>query len=440
LIKTRRFPKIYFGWWTVLITSIWSGLGNGFYQSGISVLFKPIAADLHLSRAAASIATGIGRLEGGLESLLTGWLSDKFGPKWIIFTGTCIFIIGLVLMNFINSLWAYILVWGIITGFGNNLAFTLSVDKALTDWFVRKRGLAFGTRFVLVGIAGVITLPTVAWLIAIQDWRVATLIWAGVIFVGLPFLWYFVKQKRPEYYGLLPDGAQIGSDLETNGSTIINKGIEYATETAGEVEFTLRQALKTPNYWILAVGWCGGMLIHGAITIHLVPFLTDIGIDATLAGSMMATMIFFQIPARFFSAFLCDRLRVNYWRFLLAGAFLFQAIGITVILLNQSLVMTYLFLILFGFGSGAVILIRILIEGRYFGRKAFASIHGVTNVINSPIGFATPVFTGWIYDTTGNYIIAFLTLAILTTVAALLVCLARPPKPPSKILDIEKII
>ncbi|MFC2011457.1 MFS transporter, partial [Chloroflexota bacterium] len=110
MIKRRMFPKVFFGWWTLLVTGIWSGLGMGFYGYGISVIFKPLAADLGLSRAVTSVAAGIGGLESGLTSPLVGWLSDKFGPKWPIFIGTFIMATGLVLMNFINSLWTYILV------------------------------------------------------------------------------------------------------------------------------------------------------------------------------------------------------------------------------------------------------------------------------------------------------------------------------------------
>ncbi|MFC2011351.1 hypothetical protein ACFLUR_03570 [Chloroflexota bacterium] len=65
-----------------------------------------------MTRAAASLAAGVGRLEGNIEAPLTGWLSDKFGPRWPIFIGTCIMATGLALMYFINSLWAYIAVWG----------------------------------------------------------------------------------------------------------------------------------------------------------------------------------------------------------------------------------------------------------------------------------------------------------------------------------------
>ncbi len=438
MIRRRGFPRIFFGWWQILVTCTWSGLGHGFYSSGMSVFFKPLAAELGLTRAATSLAAGVGRLEGGIESPLTGWLCDKYGPRWVIFTGACIVVIGLVLMNFVNSLWQYIVVWGIIIGAGNNLAFTLAIDKTITDWFIKKRGLAFAMRFVLLGIWGVILLPIVTWLVTTQGWRMTNLILAVVMFAGLPFLWFFVKQKRPEYYGLLPDGTPVGEEA-ADTSQMIERGVEYAT-SLGEVEFTLRQAMKTPSYWILTVGFSAGTTMYGAINIHLIPFLTDMGIDPVVAGGMMAMMVFFTIPSRLLAGFLADRLRTDHLRFLLAGTFLFQVIGITVILLSQTTAMIYVFLILFGFGSGANIIVRILIEGRFFGRKAFATIHGVSNLLQAPIGLVAPIFAGWIYDTTDSYTIAFISFAVLTMVGVFLVFFIRPPKPPAEVTDIHKFM
>jgi len=438
LIKRRRFPKVFFGWWTVLFVSIWSGLAHGFYGYGISVLFKPISADLGLSRAVTSLAAGIGRLEGGLEAPLTGWLSDKFGPRWVIFTGTCIIGIGLALMNFVNSLWTYILVWGIIIGFGLNLAHTIAIDKALTNWFVSKRGLAFSIRFVAIGILGVTTLPIVTWLVTTQGWRMTNLIWAGVMFAGLPLLWFFVKQQRPEYYGLLPDGATMEEEAaDTN--QMIDKGVEYATGL-GETEFTLRQAMRTQPYWMIVIAWTSAHLSTGGINIHLIPFLTDRGIDATVAGGMMAVMVFFTIPARFLAGFLADHVRKDRLQFLLAGAFLFQAIGITAFLLNQTIAMVYVLLILFGFGSGAGTPLKLFIGGRYFGRKAYGSIQGTSMMLGAPAALIAPVYAGWIYDTTGSYIIAFTTFAALAALATLLISLVRPPKPPAQVTDIRKFM
>ena len=172
MIKRRRFPRLFFGWWTNLVTGIISGLGNGFNDFGFSVFFKPLAFELGLSRAATSFASGIGRLVAGIEAPLTGWLADKFGPRWVIVVGICIVSTGLVLMNLVTSLWAYYLVWGLIIGTGINLALTIAVDKALTNWFISKRGLAQGIKFSIIGIAGVIVLPIVTLLVAEQGWLI----------------------------------------------------------------------------------------------------------------------------------------------------------------------------------------------------------------------------------------------------------------------------
>ena len=129
MIERRRSPRIFFGWWTVLATGVLSIWGWGFQLYGFSALFKPIASELGFSRTVTSVAASIGRLEGGIEAPLAGWLTDKFGPKWVIISGVCILSIGLVLMNFIDSLWSFYIVWGIIIGTGANTA--LSIPNAL---------------------------------------------------------------------------------------------------------------------------------------------------------------------------------------------------------------------------------------------------------------------------------------------------------------------
>jgi len=438
LVKRRIFPKVFFGWWTLLVLGIWSGLGHGFYGYGFSVFFKPLAAELGFNRAVTSVAAGIGRLEGGLESPLTGWLTDKFGPRWIIFIGICIVGIGLVLMNFINSLLAFYIVWGALIGFGLNLGLTIANDKALANWFIKKRGLAFGIRFTLLGISGVIMLPIVTWLVTTQDWRIACLVWAGVMLAGAPLAWFFVKQQRPEYYGLLPDGATVEEEA-ADTSQMIDRGVDYATEVE-EVEFTLRQAMKTQTYWMIVMAWVGSHLIMGGLSIHLIPFLTDMGIDPIVASGMMAMMVFFTIPARFLAGFLADRVRKDRMQFLLAGTFLLHTVGITAFLLNQTIAIVWVFLILLGFGSGASTPLKLTMQGRYFGRKAFASIQGTSMMFAAPAAVIAPVYAGWIYDTSGSYITAFILFAALGTLSTFLICLARPPKPPVQVTDVRKFM
>ena len=422
-----------------LVSSIITGLGLGFCTEGFSALFKPIASDLGFSRAVTSVAAGIRGLGLGLMAPLTGWLVDKFGPRWVIVVGICLMGTGLVLMNFITLLWTFYIVWGLIIGIGSSMAFTIPVDKALTNWFVSKRGLAIAMRFVIIGIVGVIILPIITWLITTQSWRITCLIWAGVMFASVPLMWFFIKQKRPEYYGLLPDGATVESGSEADIDSLIGKGVEYAADFQ-ETEFTLRQAMRTPAFWMLIMADSIGMIVGWGFTLHCIPFITDMGIAPTVAGGMMAMMVFFTIPSRFFSGFIADRVKKDRLQFLMAVAFLFQAVGITAFLLNQTIAMVYVFLILYGFGIGPIRPLLIIMRGRYFGRKAYGSIEGTSILLESPLSLLAPVYSGWVYDTTGSYITAFILFAGLATFSTFLMCLVRPPKPPAKATDVHKFM
>jgi len=437
--KEKSYSKPFLGWWIVLVTGIVSGLGVGFYHYGFSALFKPITSELGFTRAATSVAAGIGRLEGGFDAPITGWFVDRFGPRWVMVVGIMVLSLGLVLMNFISSLWTYYLVWGFIVAIGLNVSLTVTVDKTLTNWFVKKRGLAVGIKFGLIGLIGVLILPVVTWLCVTYGWRSTCLIWAAVMLLGVPLAGFFVKQKRPEYYGLLPDGAQVDPASEEKSKTMIDRGIEYASSFQ-ETEFTLRQAMRTSAYWILVVIYGCHMIITGSLNIHCIPFLTDMGISPTLAGGMMGMMIFFTIPSRFLSGYLADRTTKARLKSLLAVSFALEVIGFGAFLLYPTIPMVYMLLITYGLGSGVPTTVIIVMLGRYFGRKAYGSIYGTSNLFRMPPSLLAPVFTGWVFDRTGSYRTAIMVLMAIGFLATLIICFIRPPKAPDQITDIQNII
>jgi MFS family permease len=436
-LAVSQFRRIFFGWWTVLVTGIVSGLGLGFYQYGISVFFKDISSELGLSRAITSLAAGIGQLGGGILAPVSGWLCDRFGPKWVTFTGICIAVTGLVLMKFINSEWAYFVTWGVITGLGLSLGLTVAIDKTLTNWFVHQRGLALGIKFALIGVCGVVVLPIVTWLAAMVGWRVTCLIWSAIMLACIPLILIFMKQKRPEYYGLLPDGAKTRMEAASDKGDIMAEGVEYASSFQ-ETEFTFRQAIRTRAYWMIAIAYSIFILVYGGFTIHIIPFLTDAGISATAASGMMGMMVFFTIPSRFLGGVVADRVEKGRLKFLLAGGGFLQAIGIGTFLLSQNTASVYVLLILYGFSSGVVTPLVIVILGRYFGRKDFGSIFGTCLLLTAPLSLLAPVYAGWIYDTTGSYTTALTVFAVLAAVAALIVSLVRAPKQSDKISVIPR--
>lgn len=376
---------------------------------------------------------------GSYEAPLTGWVTDKFGPRWIVLSGVFVFGLGLVLTSFINSLWTFYIAWGVIAALGLNIAMSVPMDTAIVNWFVKKRGLAISIRTVSSALAGVLVLPLIAWLIVTQGWRITVLI-GGILMwlVGLPLAWFCIRQHRPEYYGLLPDGATVGEEV-ADTSQMIKRGIEYAAEVQ-EVEFTLRQAMRTPAYWLLILTQIDSRLVVAAFTMHTIPFLTDMGIDPLMAAGIMSIAFLASIPARLISGFLADRLKKDHLRFAIAGTYFLQAVSFAVFLLNQTITMIYVWLILYRIGMGLSGAMNTVMRSRYFGRKAYGSIQGSLILFTTPFGIAAPIYTGWVYDTTGSYITTFTIFGVLLAFSAVVMSFIIPPKPPAEVTDVRKIV
>jgi nitrate/nitrite transporter NarK len=181
------------------------------------------------------------------------------------------------------------------------------------------------------------------------------------------------------------------------------------------------------------------------MSIHCIPFLTDplpsgMGVDSIKAAAIMAMMLFFSLPTRFIGGWIADRISINRTRFVTTASYFLQGFSVLLFLLHPTLTMVYVWFILFGLGQGLGFAVGPFMRARFFGRKAFGSIQGISAMLMTPIGVLAPVYAGWIYDTSGSYLFAFKLLAALLGVAAVLTLFLLPPKPPEKITDVRSIV
>ena len=217
---------------------------------------------------------------------------------------------------------------------------------------------------------------------------------------------------------------------EEEKSEMIDRGIGYASSFQ-ETEYSFRQAIRTGTYWLLFIGFSVHFISINGFTMHIIPFLTDMGITRTTASSMMQMMVFLTIPSRFFGGIIADRIRKGRLKFLLVGTFWLQVIGISIYLLNQNVVSVYAWLVCYGLSSGTITPVVLLILGRYFGRKAFGSILGSVLAFTAPLGLLAPVYCGWVHDTTGNYINAIITFGALALLSTITMLFVRAPRQPA---------
>jgi nitrate/nitrite transporter NarK len=155
---------------------------------------------------------------------------------------------------------------------------------------------------------------------------------------------------------------------------------------------------------------------------------------------MMSLFVGIGIPTRLLGGLIADRVKKQHLRFATAGAYVLMAAALAVLRVSQTLPMIYVFLIVFGIGTGASIGLLQPFRARYFGRKAIGSINGMSSLFMLPLGVIAPVYFGWVYDTTGSYVSAFTVVAGLMALAVVLMSFVVPPKPPARISDVRQIV
>ena len=79
--------NIFYGWWIVAISIVVDALKHGAVNTGFTIFFIPIQNDLGISRAAYSLADTLGRLEGGIQGPIVGYLTDRLGPAAMMVAG-----------------------------------------------------------------------------------------------------------------------------------------------------------------------------------------------------------------------------------------------------------------------------------------------------------------------------------------------------------------
>jgi MFS family permease len=423
--KIPRLPfggkRPFYGWIIVGVGAV-TQFFQGITSQGFSTYLPLLQDEFHWTRAALAGPRAISQIESSILGPIEGILMDKFGPRIMAVTGVLILGIGLVLFGITDNMFMYYLS-NILISAGTGLQGMLVLSVTVNNWFRRRRTIAQAIMLLGFSMAGVAGVPLLA---ASQDafgWRAAA-IGSGIIIwvVGLPVT--LLLRTRPEPYGLLPDG-----DLPKAVVPAIQKGYK----TRNEYDFSLREAVHTRAFWLLAVGWAVGNLAMGAAQMHVFLHLEDIagGVGLTHATSALVWSVasLTNIPFRLVGGFMGDRLPKNV---LLAVSSLLMALSILVLALATSAQWAFFYAVLYGIGWGIRTPIMNAIQADYFGRRSLGKIVGWLQSLSLPIAITAPIIVGYIADIQGTYRLAFSLTAFISLPGAAILFMATAPKPPKE--------
>ena len=219
------------------------------------------------SRATISGAFSVFLIVTGSIGVVMGKLNDHFGPQKIMITGAIIHGAGYALMSLIQAPWQLYFFYGVLAaiGFSTHDIVTLST---IARWFTNKRSLMSGIVKAGAGAGQFVVPILLTMLLTIWDWRTACLAFGAISTLVLTAIAQFLTRHPP------------AADEQP----------ELATSPKSEVGFSLRQAIRTPNFWILCIGQFLVFFCLMVVMIHVAPHARDLGFDAIRAAQVLSTI------------------------------------------------------------------------------------------------------------------------------------------------------
>ncbi len=414
-LSPRR--PLYYGWIIVGVTFV-ANIGLAPYTPVIFSFFViPMTGDLGWSRSQLSLGLTVRYLASGVAAPFIGRFIDKRGARWL---GVASGIIGTgVLLGLANvhSLWLFYLLWaaaglaGIGGGPGGNLITQVTVAK----WFTANRGRAMAIAIAGTSLGAMIALPIVSWFVEAHSWRMLWLIFA-VVFFTLSVPWYAIFVRRsPEDLGLQPPQPRPGSSAAAAA----------LKETANEVHWTLKQAVRTATFWQAVAAFSMVVFALSGNVLYRTPFWKEVGISPTLLGFGTLLDPFTTVLTAIGFGIVAERIGPRRLGMVGAGGY---ATGM--MLLIFAVDSPYLFLahnLVQGVASGALGAALNITWPTYFGRKFLGSIQGFVFLFTIFCSAVAPPIYGSLLDVGVNVRIVWtISLVLLTTAALLLVTNKRP--------------
>ncbi len=414
-MESKRKPGIFYGWWIVTACFIMAMYSSGIIGYGFTAVFEPITKQFGWSYAQVSWASSIRGVEIGIFAPIVGYLVDRFGAKPVIFTGGLITGLGLLVLSRINSLWMFYAAFGLIS-LGSSACSVTAFMAAVASWFSRKVGLTMGIMSCGFGFAGFMV-PVVTRLVDTLGWQRAMGIFGiGSFIILLPLS--LLLRRRPEDYGLLPDGDVIRVTPSSKGESPVR---------VVQSSLTTREAFKTRAFWFIALVMSAQHMIVGAVITHVMPYLGSVGIVRATA-SLVATLVpLASIGGRFGSGWL--GMRITNKRVAVIG-FALMTLGLLSFSYSPGTGWLLLvpFIVCYGIGFGSINNMRGVLTREYFGARYFGTILGLMTGVGTIGSVAGAPLAGYVYDKIGSYQPVWLAFVLVTILCFILMAMMPPSK------------
>ena len=410
--------KIFHGWRMVAAGCGLQFLQAGLLHQGFGAYLAVLNDERGWSKTALSGAAALQPMEAAILGPVLGWLMDRFGPQGMIRIGIVTFGLGFMLLSQIDTLAGFYAAF-VVIALGSSLAGFFPLNVAIIHWFEKKRARALSSLSLGLALGG-LCVPAVAYSMQTWGWRPTAFV-SGIIVIVLGFPLARVFRRRPEDYGETVDGLPPAPPPDPAADT----DAAATAQPAGKREFTAREALRTPAFWLLSLGHGFALLVVFAVNVHAIAHMKEsLGFTLSQAAYVITLVTVSQLGGIMLGWWLGDRYEK---RFIAAACMLTHAAGLLMLTYADGTGMLVAFAVLHGAAWGVRGPFMQAIRADYFGRRAIGMILGLSSLIIVIGQIGGPLIAGLLADATGNYRAGFTVIAVLAAMGSLFFLLARRP-------------
>ena len=402
---------IFYGWVMLGVGGL-AVFASGPAQSHIfSVYITPISDDLAISRTSILSAYAAATLLAAFGLPYVGRLIDRVGVRRVVLGVAISFGAANIAFGHVAGLLTLALGFGALRFLGQG-SLMLSSNYLVSQWFSRRRGIALSLMALGFSASMALHPPLAQWLIDTVGWR-ESWFWLGILtWVLLVPMIAVLVQNRPEDLGLLPDGGGGPNKESSRALDGMNVGL------------TLRAAIRTGSFWIIALGLASLSMLVTGMFFHQVSVFSQQGLDAQTATGAFAISAAVMVVTMPVFGYLLDRMPT---RPMFASALLIMSASLIAMAWVTDVPSMIVFSVVFGLANAGLQSHYSFMWPRYFGRRHLGSIQGAAQTVGVVGASIGPLPLGLAFDLFGSYTEVLYLLAVLPVGCAFMLLFLRPP-------------
>ena len=380
-LKSRPFLILIAGFLVLFI--------GGGARLAIGLTLKPMVEELGWGRSELGITVAVFQVVTAIAMFYAGKIADTMSLRLVLGGGVALGGLTIGAMSLVTQPWHAFLLYGVAFAIGNGIAATTPVAVMVTRAYPHKAGMANAIALGGMSVGQLVVVAVLAAVMVSIGWR-SVYIWVGVAhFVLIPLILAAVPGRE---------------------------AAAQARSAASQQGMTLREASRTKQFWLLI----GIFAICGFddffVTTHVVAFAQDRGLDAYVAGNLLAAMGIVGLMGVILAGGWGDK----------SGpiaptiaTFVARVAVFGLVAVDQSQLSVMIFAMVFGVSFLATAPLTVLFIRDSFGTRNLGAIGGLIVMVHHSCGGLGAYIGAVVFDGTGSYETVFIIMCVASLAAAL---------------------